>query len=147
MRQLRCALVWLVHLRLPQAAADEQHALAQVSSYCRNCSCFNLHRCYLTQSPLGLKAAMVCTQFAICTVPCLEKRQLSKLFANDALTQCYRSSKVGGEHSPVLQRPSIPRPCKGSKEWTPLITPWFPQCSNGFLLGGVPFLGSFRGSG
>ena len=29
-----------------------------------------------------------------------------------------------------------------------LITPWFPQCSDGFILGGgVPFFGSCRGSG
>ena len=42
----------------------------------------------------------------------------------------------------------IPRPLKGSKKWNPLIIPWLPQCSNGFIfLGGFHFFGSSKGSG
>ena len=35
---------------------------------------------------------------------------------------------------------------KGFKKWNPLIIPWFPQCSNGFILG-VPFLDPLGGLG
>ena len=34
----------------------------------------------------------------------------------------------------------LPRPPEGSKIWSPLIIPQFPQCSNGFILGGFHFL-------
>ena len=37
-------------------------------------------------------------------------------------------------------------PGKGSKKWNPLNNPWFPQYSNGFILGeGVHFLTPLRG--
>ena len=41
----------------------------------------------------------------------------------------------------------IPRPLKGSKKWNPLIIPWLPQCSNGFILGGFHFLDPLGGLG
>ena len=40
-----------------------------------------------------------------------------------------------------------PRPPKGSKKWNPLIIPYFPQCSNGFILGGFQFLDPLGGLG
>ena len=36
---------------------------------------------------------------------------------------------------------------KDPKKWDPLIIPEFPQCSHGFIKGGVPCVGSLRGSG
>ena len=41
----------------------------------------------------------------------------------------------------------LPRPPKGSKKWNPLIIPYFPQCSNGFILGGFHFLDPLGGLG
>ena len=41
----------------------------------------------------------------------------------------------------------LPRPPKGSKKWNPLRIPLFPQCSNGFILGGFHFLDTLGGLG
>ena len=41
----------------------------------------------------------------------------------------------------------LARPPKGSTKWNPLIIPWFPQCSTGFILRGFHFLDPLGGLG